>query len=87
MTGAGDRFGVHGRGQHERDRRDRDGHRPDGQRGRGRGRRGEELMVPRARPDSYYGKPIIKEPVWGARDVGGYLFFGGLAGASSVLAG
>jgi formate-dependent nitrite reductase membrane component NrfD len=43
-------------------------------------------MVPRARPDSYYGKPIIKEPVWGARDVGGYLFFGGLAGASSVLA-
>ena len=44
-------------------------------------------MVPRARPDSYYGKPIIKEPVWGARDVGGYLFFGGLAGASSVLAG
>jgi formate-dependent nitrite reductase membrane component NrfD len=44
-------------------------------------------VVPRARPDSYYGKPIIKEPVWGARDVGGYLFFGGLAGASSVLAG
>ena len=43
-------------------------------------------MVPRARPDSYYGKPIIKEPVWGTRDVGGYLFFGGLAGASSVLA-
>ena len=87
MTGARDLFGVHGRGQHERDRRDRDGHRPDGQRGRGRGRRDEELMVPRARPDSYYGKPIIKEPVWGARDVGGYLFFGGLAGASSVLAG
>ena len=44
-------------------------------------------MVPRARPDSYYGKPIIKEPVWGTRDVGGYLFLGGLAGASSVLAG
>ena len=44
-------------------------------------------MVPRARPDSYYGKPIIKEPVWRARDVAGYLFFGGLAGASSVLAG
>ena len=85
MTGARDIFGVHGRGQHERDRRDRDGQRPGGQ--RGRGRRGEELMVPRARPDSYYGKPIVKEPVWGARDVGGYLFFGGLAGASSVLAG
>ncbi len=44
-------------------------------------------MVPRARPDSYYGKPIIKEPVWRSRDVAGYLFFGGLAGASSVLAG
>jgi hypothetical protein len=43
--------------------------------------------VPRARPDSYYGKPIIKEPVWRSRDVAGYLFFGGLAGASSVLAG
>ena len=77
MTGAGDRFGVHGRGQHERDRRH----------GNGRRRGGEELLVPRARPDSYYGKPIIKEPVWGTRDVGGYLFFGGLAGASSVLAG
>ena len=44
-------------------------------------------MVPRARPDSYYGKPIIKEPAWTAPDVAGYLFFGGLAGASSVLAG
>ncbi|MGP8000464.1 MAG: NrfD/PsrC family molybdoenzyme membrane anchor subunit [Streptosporangiaceae bacterium] len=43
--------------------------------------------MPRARPDSYYGKPIIKEPVWGARDVASYLFFGGLAGASSVLGG
>jgi formate-dependent nitrite reductase membrane component NrfD len=78
MTGARDRFGVHGRGQHERDRRQGDGRRRRG---------GEEILVPRARPDSYYGKPIIKEPVWGARDVGGYLFFGGLAGASSVLAG
>jgi formate-dependent nitrite reductase membrane component NrfD len=59
-----------------------DGHGP-GHRRRG----GEEFMVPRARPDSYYGKPIIKEPVWRSRDVAGYLFFGGLAGASSVLAG
>ncbi len=78
MTGIGERFGVHGRGQHERDRR-----RGHGQRRRG----GEELMVPRARPDSYYGKPIIKEPPWTAPDVASYLFFGGLAGASSVLAG
>ncbi len=98
-----ERFGVHGRGQHERDRHGGDGHGqgqaggpPNGAshgggrrggRGGGRGRGGEQLVVPRARPDSYYGKPIIKEPPWGARDVGGYLFFGGLAGASSVLAG
>ena len=83
-----ERFGVHGRGQHERAREDRGGQGQDraGRGGRG-GRGGEQLVVPRARPDSYYGKPIIKEPVWGARDVGGYLFFGGLAGASSVLAG
>ena len=44
-------------------------------------------MVPRARPDSYYGKPILKEPVWGSPEVPGYLFLGGLAGASAVLAG
>ena len=43
-------------------------------------------MVPEARPDSYYGRPVIKEPVWSSRDVASYLFFGGLAGASSLLA-
>jgi len=43
-------------------------------------------MVPEAEFTSYYGRPVIKEPVWGALDVAGYLFFGGLAGASSVLA-
>jgi formate-dependent nitrite reductase membrane component NrfD len=43
-------------------------------------------MVPPADFGSYYGRPVIKEPVWGMRDVGGYLFFGGLAGASSALA-
>ena len=35
---------------------------------------------------SYYGKPIIKPPVWRERDIAGYLFAGGLAGASSILA-
>jgi formate-dependent nitrite reductase membrane component NrfD len=35
---------------------------------------------------SYYGLPIIKAPLWRAPDVPGYLFLGGLAGASSVLA-
>jgi Polysulphide reductase, NrfD len=43
-------------------------------------------MVPKAEFRSYYGLPVIKEPVWGVRDVAGYLFFGGLAGASSALA-
>jgi formate-dependent nitrite reductase membrane component NrfD len=43
-------------------------------------------MVPDATFTSYYGRPVIKEPVWKAPDVAGYLFFGGLAGASSVLA-
>ena len=43
-------------------------------------------MVPKAEFKSYYGRPIIKEPVWEVPDVPGYLFFGGLAGASSVLA-
>ena len=35
---------------------------------------------------SYYGKPIINLPVWEERDIAGYLFAGGLAGASSILA-
>jgi formate-dependent nitrite reductase membrane component NrfD len=40
-----------------------------------------------ARPaDSYYGQPIINPPVWEEREIAGYLFFGGLAGASSILA-
>jgi hypothetical protein len=50
------------------------------------GGRGEQFMVPRAEFRSYYGRPVIKEPVWREPDVPGYLFFGGLAGASSVLA-
>src|SRR5579872_2544337 len=60
--------------------------RRDGNGGRRRRRRGEEMMVPEAEFSSYYGRPVIKEPVWKAPDVAGYLFFGGLAGASSVLA-
>ncbi|GAA1338638.1 NrfD/PsrC family molybdoenzyme membrane anchor subunit [Saccharothrix algeriensis] len=35
---------------------------------------------------SYYGRPVLKKPTWAARDIAGYLFLGGLAGASSVLA-
>lgn len=35
---------------------------------------------------SYYGRPILKEPTWHAQDIAGYIFAGGLAGASSLLA-
>ncbi|ALG11343.1 NrfD/PsrC family molybdoenzyme membrane anchor subunit [Kibdelosporangium phytohabitans] len=34
----------------------------------------------------YYGKPIVKEPVWKVPDVPGYLFLGGMAGASASMA-
>jgi formate-dependent nitrite reductase membrane component NrfD len=61
---------------------------PDRVPGRGgrRRRRAEQLMVPDVEFTSYYGRPVIKEPAWGIPDVPGYLFLGGLAGASSVLA-
>jgi formate-dependent nitrite reductase membrane component NrfD len=35
---------------------------------------------------SYYGQPIINPPVWEELEIAGYLFCGGLAGASSILA-
>jgi formate-dependent nitrite reductase membrane component NrfD len=51
----------------------------------GEGRRRRE--VPADHPGaSYYGRPIINPPVWEERDIAGYLFAGGLAGASSILA-
>jgi len=34
--------------------------------------------------DSYYGRPILKQPVW-KPEVAWYLFTGGLAGASASL--
>jgi Polysulphide reductase, NrfD len=48
--------------------------------------RGEGSMVPEPEFRSYYGRPILKEPTWKTPDVPLYLFVGGLAGASSVLA-
>jgi hypothetical protein len=42
-------------------------------------------MVPDATPRSYYGHPVLKAPVW-KPEVPAYLFTGGLAGASAVLA-
>jgi DMSO reductase anchor subunit len=35
---------------------------------------------------SYYGRPVIKAPVWKQPDVPLYLFLGGMSGASAVLA-
>lgn len=57
-----------------------------GRRRRRGGRGGEELMVPDATFASYYGRPILQKPKWETLDVAGYLFLGGLAGSSSVLA-
>jgi hypothetical protein len=35
---------------------------------------------------SYYGRPVLKAPAWEPLHIAGYLYLGGLAGASSVLA-
>ncbi|PVZ08290.1 NrfD/PsrC family molybdoenzyme membrane anchor subunit [Actinomycetospora cinnamomea] len=53
--------------------------------GKRRGRKGEQLQVPEADFRSYYGRPIIKAPVWKNPDVPLYLFLGGLAGTSAGL--
>jgi hypothetical protein len=58
--------------------------RRDGRRQRKRG--GEEPTVPPADFQSYYGKPILNQPTWKVPDVPAYLFTGGAAGASSLLA-
>ncbi|MCU1462450.1 MAG: Polysulfide reductase NrfD [Acidimicrobiales bacterium] len=46
---------------------------------------GERRMVPDATPQSYYGRPILKPPVWKWM-VPAYFFSGGLAAGSSALA-
>ena len=46
----------------------------------------EQAMVPEVAFESYYGRQILKTPTWKTPDVPLYLFLGGLAGASSVLA-
>jgi len=48
-------------------------------------RRGEDVMVPPADFRSYYGRPILKRPVW-THEIAAYLFTGGLAAGSSLLA-
>ncbi|MFE8947167.1 NrfD/PsrC family molybdoenzyme membrane anchor subunit [Streptomyces sp. NPDC007856] len=57
-----------------------------GRRRRHRRGRGEQPMVPDAAFSSYYGKPVVKRPTWKPLDIAGYLYLGGLAGASSLLA-
>jgi formate-dependent nitrite reductase membrane component NrfD len=42
-------------------------------------------MVDPAEFESYYGRPILKEPAWKQPDVPLYLFLGGAAGASASL--
>ncbi|MCA0144903.1 NrfD/PsrC family molybdoenzyme membrane anchor subunit [Blastococcus sp. LR1] len=54
---------------------------------RGGGRnRGEVAMVDDVEFTSYYGRQIVKTPVWKSPDVPLYLFLGGAAGSSSILA-
>lgn len=52
---------------------------------RRRGRGAERAMVPPAEPRSYYGRPVIKQPVW-TWEIPAYFFIGGMAGASAPLA-
>ena len=44
-----------------------------------------ETTVPTTAPRSYYGQPVLKEPVW-TFEIPWYMFAGGLAGASAPLA-
>src|SRR3954449_4479597 len=53
-------------------------------RGGGRGR-GEVAMVDDVEFTSYYGRQIVKTPVWKSPDVPLYLFLGGAAGSSAIL--
>jgi formate-dependent nitrite reductase membrane component NrfD len=58
---------------------------PRRRRGGGRGGRGERRMVPPADFTSYYGRPVLKAAPW-TEDIPAYLFLGGLAAGSSLLA-
>lgn len=52
---------------------------------RGGGGGGDRSMVPPAEFRSYYGRPIVKAPTW-HHDIAAYLFTGGLAAGSALLA-
>jgi Polysulphide reductase, NrfD len=51
----------------------------------GRREGAERRMVPKERPRSYYGRPVVKPPIW-TWQIPTYFFFGGMGGASSALA-
>ena len=59
--------------------------------GKGKGRKAvadgsrEMPMVPEAEFTSYYGRPVVKPAPWG-HEVAAYLFLGGVAGGSGLLA-
>lgn len=55
------------------------------QRGKAKHRRDESMMVPEAEFSSYYGRPVVKPAPWG-HEVAAYLFLGGVAGGSGLLA-
>jgi len=46
---------------------------------------GEQRMVPKGKPRSYYDQPVVKRPVW-TWEIPCYFFVGGMAGASAPLA-
>ncbi|WP_426560513.1 NrfD/PsrC family molybdoenzyme membrane anchor subunit [Angustibacter sp. McL0619] len=46
----------------------------------------ERSLVPEPEFDSYYGRPVLKAPVWKQPDVPLYLAIGGYAGVSAILA-
>ena len=55
------------------------------QQGGGPDGRGEVRTVPEEEARNYYGRAVLKEPTW-TWEIPWYFFFGGMAGASSVLA-
>jgi hypothetical protein len=48
------------------------------------GRGGERVVVPEAEPRSYYGEPVLAQPVW-TPEIPAYFFVGGLTGATAPL--
>jgi hypothetical protein len=56
-----------------------------GQDGRTKRRRDESVLVPDAGFDSYYGRHVVKPAPW-EKEIAAYLFLGGVAGGSALLA-